>query len=130
MPLSQGHGGFLFSLTQQENIMINEPTMEQLDKLPRLYATEDIRPEDKIVHLHFILNQSHWWAIEWDGSDTFFGYVLLNGWTEDAEFGYFSLSELLGLKFEGWLEVLHDPFWIPNAMKDIYWGGATLPFQS
>jgi|GEM_PF-488200 len=110
--------------------MINIPTVEQLSKLPQLYETEHIRPEDKVVHLHFILNQSHWWAIECDGQDTFFGYVLLNGWSEDAEFGYFSLSELLEVKFEGWLEVLHDPFWIPKAMKDVFLIGETLPFQS
>ena len=110
--------------------MINIPTLEQLNKLPNLYETEHIRPEKKIVYLHFILNQSHWWAIEWNGSDTFFGYVLLNGWTQDAEFGHFSLSELLEVKFEGWQEVLHDPFWIPKAMKDIFPVGETLPLQS
>ena len=110
--------------------MINIPIMEQLNKLPRLYETESIRSEEKIVHLHFILNQSHWFAIECDGNDTFFGYVLLNGWTEDAEFGYFSLSELLEVKFEGWLEVLNDPFWIPKPMKDIFLIGERLPFQS
>ena len=110
--------------------MINAPTMEQLNKLPRLYETEHICPGDKIVQLHFILNQSHWWAIEWNGSDTFFGYVLLNGWTQDAEFGYFSLSELLEVKFGGWLEVLQDPFWIPKPMKDIFLIGERLPFHS
>ena len=110
--------------------MINMPTMERLNKLPRLYETEHICPEEKIVHLHFTADRCHWWAIEWDGQDTFFGYVLLNGWDHDAEFGYFSLSELLEVKFGGWLEVLQDPFWIPRAMKDIFLIGERLPFQS
>jgi len=99
--------------------MINVPTMEQLNKLPRLYETENICSEEKIAHLHFTADRCHWWAIEWDGQDTFFGYVLLNGWSHDSEFGYFNLSELLDIKVGGWLEVLNNPFWIPKPVKDI-----------
>lgn len=99
--------------------MINAPTMEQLDKLPRLGETENIPPEDKIVHLHFYINQCHWWAIEWDGKDTFFGYVFLIGWLPDVEFGYFTLSELQKIKIDDWLEVENDQTWIPRAVKDV-----------
>ncbi len=99
--------------------MINIPTLEQLNTLPRLYETEHIHPEEKIVHLHFTANQCHWWILEWDGQDTFFGFVMLNGCSQYAEFGYFNLSELQAIKVEGWLEILNDPFWIPLPMKDI-----------
>lgn len=33
--------------------MINAPTLEQLNKLPRLNETDCISPEEKIVYLHF-----------------------------------------------------------------------------
>lgn len=110
--------------------MINAPTMKQLSRLPRLYETENIRPEEKIVHLHFQLDHCHWWAMEWDGEDTFFGYVLLNGWAQNAEFGYFTLSELLEIKIDGWREVENDPTWIPRAVKDVGLIRETLQFQS
>ena len=110
--------------------MINIPTVEQLSKLPQLYDTENIPPEDKTVHFHFTANQSHWWAIEWNGHDTFFGYVLLNGWTQNAEFGYFNLSELLEVKIGGWLEIVNDPFWIPRPVKDVALIRETLHFQT
>jgi len=99
--------------------MINIPTMEQLNKLPRLYETENICLGEKIVHLHFTADRCHWWAIEWDDQDTFFGHVLLNEWNQEAKFGYFNLSELLDIKVWGWLEVLNNPFWIPKPMKEI-----------
>ncbi len=110
--------------------MKNRPTIEQLNKLPHLYETEHIQPEDKIVHLHFQIDQCHWWAMEWDREDTFFGYVLLNGWLQDAEFGYFTLSELLEVKIDGWLEVENDPTWIPRTVKDVGLISETLQFKT
>jgi len=109
--------------------MINIPTMEQLNMLPQLYETENIPPEDKIVLLHFTANECHWYVIEWDGKDTFFGYVLLNGWSQNAEFGYFNLSELIEVKVGGWLEIVNDPFWIPRAAKDVALIQETLHLQ-
>ncbi len=110
--------------------MINIPTIEQLNRLPPLYETEHIPLEEKIVHLHFTAEQCHWWAIEWDGHDTLFGYILLNGWSQDAEFGYFTFSELLELKIGGGLEVMNDPFWVPRAAKDVALIHETLRCQS
>lgn len=100
--------------------MINVPTKEQLDGLPRLNETEHIRPGEKIAHIHFTADQYHWWAIEWDGQDIFFGFILLNVDNQyHAEFRYFSLSELLKIKVMGWLEVLNDPYWIPSPLQEI-----------
>ena len=110
--------------------MINAPTQEQLNKLPRLYETEEIGPADKIVHLHFTCDQCHWWAMEWDGEDTFFGYVLLNSWSIDAEFGYFTLSELLEVNGGGWLQVENDPTFIPRPVKEVGLIRETMQFQA
>jgi len=84
----------LLATTKQEHVMQNTPTIGQLNKLPRLYETEKIPAVDKIVHLHFQIDGCHWWAMEWDQHNTFFGYVLLSGRSFEAEFGYFTLSEL------------------------------------
>ena len=100
--------------------MKNAPTPEQLSKLlPPLYATEEIDLEDKLVFIHFQILNSHFWGIEFDREDTFFGYVLLNGWLQDAELGYFTLSELMETKVGGWLEVENDQWWVVRPLKDI-----------
>ena len=110
--------------------MINPPSQQQLDKVPSLYETEDTDLEDKLVYFHFIIDKSHWWAMEYDGDDTFFGYVLLNGWLQDAELGYFSLSELQSVNLGGWLEVQNDPTWIIRPVKDIGLIRETLNFKA
>ncbi len=65
-------------------------TKEIIEKLPKLYATEDdVNP---ICYIKFFTPDSNWsWYVtEFDGTDIFFGYVcgLSN------ELGYFSLDEL------------------------------------
>lgn len=98
--------------------MWNTPTSEQLEKIPKLYETEAIPIKEKIVHAHFFYGSSDWWAIEFDGKDTFFGYCILNGDTQYAEFGYFTLSELKGVRF-GFLEVDFDLYWTPRPISQV-----------
>ena len=91
--------------------MWNESTKEQLARIPKLYETEDIAPEDKLIYLHFFLGGSDWYIAEYDGEDTFFGYAILNGDTEMAEWGYISFRELRELKIPPGFEVDCDLFW-------------------
>ena len=65
-------------------------TKELLAKLPPLYATEN--EQDPMVWVKFFYPDFDWtwFAIEFDGQDTFFG--LVDGYK--AELGYFHLSEL------------------------------------
>ena len=60
------------------------------ERLPALYATDG--QKDPIVQVKFFSTFSSWtwYAIEFDGDDTFFGLV----YGHEAELGYFSLSEL------------------------------------
>ena len=69
--------------------MWNEPRQEQLASIPALYGTEAIPVKDKIVYQHFFLGGCDWYAMEFDGVDTFFGFAILNQDYEMAEFGYF-----------------------------------------
>ncbi len=88
--------------------MKNTPSAERLNKIPRLYSTEGVLLTDKIVYLHFSIGESHWYIMEYDGNDLFFGFAVLNGDYEMAEFGYVSFSELKSICVGGWLEVCCD----------------------
>lgn len=74
--------------------MWNIPSKSRLDQIPRLYETEHISIKDVLVYLHFYLAESDWFITEYDGDDLFFGYAILNGDTQCAEWGYSSFSEL------------------------------------
>lgn len=93
--------------------MWNIPSKERLDRIPRLYETEKIPLNDKLIYLHFFLGGCDWYAAEYDGEDLFWGYAILNEDDQNAEWDYISFSELKELKINGWLEVdceLED-FW-------------------
>jgi hypothetical protein len=85
--------------------MWNTPTKKQLNKVPRLYETEEIPLEDKEVHLHFFVGSNDWFVVEFDGDDTFFGFACINGDKEMAEWGYFSFEELKRIRVQGCFEV-------------------------
>lgn len=84
--------------------MWNTPTKERLDRIPRLYITEKIPVKDKVIALHFFMAGCDWYIVEFDGDDLFFGYAILNGDLDCAEWGYVSFSELKSIKI-GFLEV-------------------------
>jgi hypothetical protein len=77
------------------------PTQKQLDEIPRLYETEGVPTRDKMVYLHFFIFACDWYIIEYDGADRFFGYAILNGDTDCAEFGYVSYQELKDINING-----------------------------
>ena len=85
--------------------MWNTPSKERLDKMPRLYETENVPLKEKMVHLHFFIGASDWYVCEFDGNDIFFGFAVLNGDLEMAEWGYFSFNELKSIKVNNWLEI-------------------------
>ncbi len=84
--------------------MWNEPSRERLSKIPRLYETEEIPLEEKAIHLHFFMAGCDWFVAEYDGEDLFWGFAVLNGDLQNAEWGYISFGELKELKLK-WLEV-------------------------
>jgi hypothetical protein len=73
--------------------MWNKPTREQLARIPRLYETEDIPLREKFIYLHFFIGNCDWFIAEYK-DDIFFGYAILNGDHEMAEWGYISFDEL------------------------------------
>jgi|GEM_PF-1832531 len=67
--------------------------------MPVLYGTESTTSKDKLLLLHYFYGSSNWYIIEKageeDGQDAeAFGYAILNGDDENAEWGYIDISEL------------------------------------
>lgn len=85
--------------------MWNTPTRERLKRIPALYETEKTPLEDKLIHLHFFIGGCDWYIAEYDGRDLFFGFAILNGDLQNAEWGYISFRELRALKLRNLLEV-------------------------
>lgn len=101
--------------------MWNEPSKERLDKIPRLYETEKIPVEEKLIYLHFFICACDWYVSEFDGDDTFWGYAILNGDLQNAEWGYFSFAELREIRVMGGVEVdcELETIWRVNMFREI-----------
>jgi hypothetical protein len=84
-----------------------------------LGATEGER--DPLVRAKFFYPDFSWtwYAIEFDGSDRFFG--LVDGF--EKELGYFSLAELLTNRGKLGLEIERDLYFTPCRLSTLY----TLP---
>lgn len=92
--------------------MFNKPTQQQLALMPKLYSTDSTPMKDKFVYQHFSFpGGSDWWAMEFDGHDTLFGFVVLRNDFQMSEAGLFSLSELSRIKLHGYMEIECDPNW-------------------
>jgi len=99
--------------------MWNKPSPEDLSKLPRFYESESTPLKEKVIYMHFFLGGCDWYATEYDPEDElFFGFAILNGDLEMAEWGYFSLEELAHIKV-GFLEVDRDLYFTPKKAVEI-----------
>jgi len=89
-------------------------TKELRKKIPPLYSQEGVK--DPIVYAKYFTSDSHWtwYVLEFDGKDTFFGYV--EG--DYSEFGYFSLSELEKIRGPLGLKVERDLYWEPKPLSE------------
>jgi hypothetical protein len=75
-----------------------------------------------VIHLHFFLGNNDWYIAEYGGKDTFFGFVCLNGWTDCAEWGYISYTELRELRVKQPIGIDGQRMFIPLEVdRDLYW---------
>jgi hypothetical protein len=72
-----------------------ETLNEKVNKIPKLYSGENIKEHP--IALHYFAGSTDIYVTEWDGKDTFFGYTILNGDTQNAEWGYSSLSDIMSV---------------------------------
>ena len=99
--------------------MWNKPSSKELDQLPAFYTTEHLPFKEKIIYFHFFIGGCDWYAVEFDpGSQTFFGFVILNGDLDSAEWGYFSLEELDQTKTK-FLEIDRDLYFTPKKAIEV-----------
>jgi len=93
-------------------------TQEIRDILPPLYNSEKHPEKESVAMVKFFspYSQWTWYAVEFDGEDTFFG--LVDGF--EMEYGYFSYSELEAVTvFGGVPAVERDCHWSPRPVKEI-----------
>ena len=89
---------------------------ELKDQLPNLYENEDYGLEAKALVKFFTPDSNWtWYASEFDGEDIFFG--LVSGF--EVELGYFSLSELEGVRGPMRLPIERDLYFKPITLGDL-----------
>lgn len=90
-------------------------TKELRRKLPKLYSQEN--EADPMVICKFFTPDAGWtwYAIEFDGKDLFFGYVI----GIEPELGYFRLSELLEVRGALRLPVERDLWFTPMKLSEV-----------
>jgi len=100
--------------------MWNEPSKERLARIPRLYETESTPVKDKIIHLHFFIGGCDWYVTEYDGDDLFFGYAILNGDIQNAEWGYVSFQEMKEISVHGIeIDCELEEYWQPTPVSQV-----------
>ena len=84
--------------------------------LPELYSQEAKGMEARAVAKFFTPDSNYtWYATEFDGDDTLFGLVV----GEEAELGYFSLSELEAIRGPLHLPVERDLYFEPKTLAEL-----------
>ena len=100
--------------------MWNIPTPERLAAIPRFNETKGAPTDDLFIHLHFFIGGSDWYIAEYDGVDTFFGYTILNGDLQNAEWGYISFTELKAVKVNGFeIDCELEEFWEVKSFSEV-----------
>ena len=86
------------------------------ENLPELYANEEVGLAAQAL-VKFFTPDSNWsfYASEFDGEDIFFGLVI--GF--EAEFGYFSLSELESVRGPLGLPIERDLHFKPQSLEEL-----------
>ena len=90
-------------------------TKEIREKLPALYSQEEVK--DPLVVCKFFFPDFNWtwYAIEFDGKDTFYGYVA----GDYPELGYFSLSELESNHGKLGCPIERDLYFTPTRLSGV-----------
>lgn len=84
-------------------------------KLPALYSMEK-ESDPKVICKFFLpMTKWTWYAIEFDGNDTFFGFVV----GDFPELGYFSLNELKRVEGPYGLGVERDLYFNPCPLSEV-----------
>ncbi len=93
-------------------------TKEIANKMPKLYATENVLADDKIALVkYFSINGWRWYGVEFDPeTKEFFGFV--HG--VEKEWGYFSLEELERVNADARFNLIErDLYFEPTKISEL-----------
>lgn len=84
-------------------------------KLPPLYSVENKKDPKVLCKFFLPFSKWTWYVLEFDGKDTFFGYVV----GDFPELGYFSLMELKEIEGPYGTGVERDMYFKPCKLSEI-----------
>ena len=91
-------------------------TKKNKKDLPPLYANEKLGLDAQAIVKFFTPDSNWtWYASEFDGEDTFFGYVI----GQSDELGYFSLSEIKSVRGPYGLKIERDRHFTPTSLREL-----------
>jgi hypothetical protein len=90
-------------------------SQEILEQLPPLYSQEEVKDPMIVCKFFYPDFGWTWYAIEFDGKDTFYG--LVDG--DERELGYFSLTELMDTKGPFGLQIERDMYFKQCKLSEI-----------
>ena len=91
-------------------------TKELRRRLPALGSTDGQAEALAVVKFFTPDSSWTWYAVEFDGEDTFYG--LVDGL--ELEFGYFSLRELMSVRGHLGLPIERDRWFTPQPIQQLY----------
>ncbi len=95
---------------------------ELREKIPRLGSAAEVPLDELLVYTKFFdpTSQWRWYVLQFDGENTFFGFVLT---TDHALAGQFTLSELQNLRYHhqtlGEVGVERDTYFRPISVAEL-----------
>jgi hypothetical protein len=90
-------------------------TKEIRSKLPALYSQENAADPMVVCKFFDPTGSWTWFAIEFDGTDIFFGLVV----GHETELGNFSLAELESVRGRFGLGIERDRYWSPRRLSEV-----------
>jgi len=96
---------------------------ELLKKIPAMYSGETTPLKDKIIKVKYFLASFTWLVTECevreDGDVEFFGYVINHADPDCSEWGYFTLNQLMEVRF---LAGVERDLWFEECTYEKYMG--------
>mgnify|MGYP001557854166 CR=1 FL=1 len=101
----------------EELVSVVGSITDNIFKCPPLYSQDGLGKQ-AIVYMHYFIGGADIWISEVDKeTKEGFGYTILNGDTEMAEFGYTSISEIISTK-QGEMDLYWTPKTFEEALKN------------
>jgi ppGpp synthetase/RelA/SpoT-type nucleotidyltranferase len=105
----------VISLDEIENYEPYNNLVGRFIDIPKLYF-QDEKGKNAIVYLHYFSSGSDWYITELDKTTgEAFGYVILNGDTQNSEFGYIDIKDLVS---NNKIEI--DLYWSLQTLNEIF----------